>query len=50
MPQSNKDNWPVTNSAAMLIPEHTTYTILIGHTLLSLHVDRFCLNRVMKDV
>ena len=26
MQQNSEDNWPVTNSAAVLIPAHTTYT------------------------
>ena len=51
-PQS-ADNWPITNSAATLIPTHSTYTDRthfvdrIGYrsTLIV-----FCLNRVIKDV
>ena len=53
MQQNSEDNWPVTNSAAMLIPAHTTYTdrthivhwISYPFTLIF-----FFLNRLMKDV
>ena len=53
MQQNNGGNWPITNSAAMLIPAHTTYTDRrhSDHRISypgSLIV--FCLTRVMKNV
>ena len=53
MQQSNKDNWLVTNSAAMLIPAHTTYTDrthIVHRISFPCTLIFFCLNRVMKYV
>ena len=53
MQQNNGDNWLVTNSAAMLIPAHTTYTDR-SHTVHRISYPCtlivFSRNRVMKDV
>ena len=53
MQQNNGDNWLVTNSAAMLIPEHTTYTDrshIVHRISYPCTLIVFSRNRVMKDV
>ena len=52
MQQNNGDNWLVTNSAAMLIPAHTTYTDrshIVHRISYPCTLIVFYRNRVMKD-
>ena len=51
-PQS-EDNWPIRNSAASLIPTHSTYadrTHLVHSIGYRCTLIVFCLNRVIRDV